>query len=376
MIKNATRNRRRSVLTVCSVAASLCLLGVLMAIYHAFFFSPPTPEQARRLITRNRISLTNIMPISYRQKIEQVPGVEAVTVNQWFGGVYKEPKNFFARMATEPEHFHKLFPEYKMVEGSIEDWRRDRTGCVIGRDLATRFNLKLGDRMTLVGDIFPVTMEFTIRGIYDYPQDNESMFFTLEYLFESLPGERQDFAGMFSILTDKAENTTRISKAIDELFRNSPVQTRTETEKAFQLGFLSMLGNVKMFLLSICAALTFTILLVTANTMAMSVRERIREIGVLKTLGYTNEAILGIVLGEAAVLSLIGGVVGYLMAQALTFVVRQAPGFIVELKLLTIVPSVAVALLAAAVVIGVGSALVPAWTASRTNILDALRHTG
>ncbi|MEJ7605494.1 MAG: FtsX-like permease family protein [Bryobacteraceae bacterium] len=376
MVKNALRNRRRSVLTICSVAASLCLLGVLMAIYHAFFFGEPTPEQALRLITRNRISLTNTMPISYRQKIQQVPGVREVLVMQWFGGTYKEPKNMFARFAIEPERFFTLYSEYLVPAEQKQAFIRERTACMLGKDVAAKYNLKIGDRITLVGDIFPVTMEFTVRAIYDYASDNETMYFHLDYLFESLSINRRDFAGTFAILGDSVGNVPVIAKAVDALFENAPVQTRTESEKAFQLGFISFLGNVKMFLLSICAAVTFTIVLVSANTMAMSVRERVREVGVLKTLGYTNGSILGIILGEAAVLSLIGGVIGCGLAYLLTYGVRQMPAFIAELKTLTIVPALAGLLLVTAVVIGLLSAFIPAWNASRTNILDSLRSSG
>jgi putative ABC transport system permease protein len=374
MVRNAVRNRRRSVLTVCSVGASLCLLGIMMALYHAFFLTPPTQLQALRLVTRNRISITNVMPMSYRQKIQQVPGVRAVTVMQWFGGTYKDPKNVFGRMAIEPEYFESVYPEYKIVEGSMEAFKKERMACIIGKDLAAKYNIKLGERMTLVGDIFPVTIDFVVRGIYDLPIDNESMYFNLQYLFENIT--ERDFAGLFVMQVDSPDNMTRISKEIDEMFRNSPVQTRTESEKAFQVGFLSFLGNVKAFLMSICAAVTFTILLVTANTMAMSVRERIREVGILKTLGYTSTDILTIVLGEAAVLSLIGGILGCGLAQLLTGAIRQMPGFIGEFKTLTILPPVGAALLLLAVVIGLASSFIPAWTASRTNILDSLRYTG
>jgi putative ABC transport system permease protein len=376
MVKNALRNRRRSVLTVCSVAASLCLLGVLMAIYHAFFHTPPTPEQALRLVTRNRISLANVMPVSYLQKIRQVPGVREVLVFQWFGGVYKEPKNMFARFGVEPDKFFTVYSEYRMPDDQKEAWKRERTACIIGSDLAKKYGLKIGDRMTLKGDIFPVTMEFIVRGIYDFAGDNESMFFHIQYLYETLGAKRGDFASTFILLADSADNVPKIAETIDDLFRNAPIQTRTESEKAFQLGFISFLGNVKVFLLSICAAVTFTILLVTANTMAMSVRERIREVGILKTLGYTNGAILGIVLGEAAFLSLIGGIVGWALAAGMTFVIRQGPGFFAELKTLVIPAPVAVLLLFIAVAIGVLSSFIPAWNASRTNILDSLRYNG
>jgi putative ABC transport system permease protein len=167
-----------------------------------------------------------------------------------------------------------------------------------------------------------------------------------------------------------------VSQQIDDMFRNAPIQTRTETEQAFQLGFLSFLGSVKVFLMSICAAVTFTILLVSANTMAMSVRERIREVGILKTLGFNNGAILGMILGEAAFLSLVGGIIGCLFANVLTYGVRQSPIMFTQLKTLTLVPSVAAIILVVGVGIGVLSSLIPAWNASRTNILDSLRYSG
>jgi len=374
--KNAMRNRRRSILTICSIGASLCLLGVMMAIYHAFFFTPPTPAQERRLVTRNRISLANVMPIAYREKIIRVPGVREVMAWQWFGGVYKEPKNMFARMAVEPERFFIVSPEYKLPVDEQKAFIADRAGCILGKETAEKFNLKVGDRVTLQGDIFPVKMDFTLRGIYDFPADNQAMFFNIKYLFESVNTRRRDFAGTFMVLMDNPADASRISKEIDDLFRNAPDQTRTETEKAFQLGFVSMLGNVKMFLLSVCAAVTFTVILVSANTMAMSVRERIREVGVLKTLGFTQGEILGIVLGEAAFLSFIGGLFGFGLALLLTGVIRQAPGFFAEFKTLTIVPPVAALLLVLAVFIGLIASLVPAWNASRTNIIDSLRYSG
>lgn len=376
ILKNGLRNRRRSILTICSVAASLCLLGVLMAIYHAFYFGQATPEQALRLVTRNRISLATVMPISYRQKILQVPGVREAMVMQWFGGVYKDPKNIFARFAIEPSRLFTLYPEYKTSEEEKKAFLRERSACMIGRAIADKYNIKLGDRVTLVGDIFPVTLELTTRAIYDAPENNASLYFNLDYLFESLSAGRRDFAGTFNILADSPDSVPRIAKEIDDQYRNAPIQTRTESEQAFQLGFISFLGNVKMFLLSICGAVTFTILLVSANTMAMSVRERVREVGVLKTLGFTNSSILGIILGEAAFLSLIGGVIGCLMASGLTYLVRQAPAFIIQLKTLTLEPSVAALILVVGVFIGVASSFIPAWNASRTPILDSLRYSG
>lgn len=377
--KNALRNKRRSILTICSIAASLCLLGVLLAMYHAFYFSDPPAAQARRLVTRNKVSLAVPMPIFYRQRIQQIPGVVTVGVSQWFGGVYKDErdqKNFFARFAAEPERLFTLYGEFRVPEPEKQAFIHDRTGCMLGKKLAERLNLKVGDRLTLVGDIFPGNYDFTVRAIYDADENNESMYFNLDYLFESLPAGRKDFAGTFTILADTVDDVPRIAKAIDEMFANSTAQTKTESERAFQLSFVSFLGNVKMFLLSICAAVTFTILLVSGNTMAMSVRERIREVGVLKTLGFTPRAIMGIIVSEAAFISLIGGAIGCGLAWLMCWVVRQAPAFLMELKTLTIVPPVAAACLFIALAIGVVSSMLPAWNASRTSILDALRYSG
>ena len=376
IVKNGLRNKRRSLLTIASVAISLCLLGLLGAIYHAFYFSEATPEQALRLVTRNKISLATVMPLSYQQKIQSVPGVREVMVQQWFGGVYKEPKNLFARFGVEPERFFTVFSEFHVPEDQKKAFIQQRSACVIGRALADRFGFKLGDRITLVGDIFPLTLELTVRAIYDSAQNNEALFFNIHYLYDGLPVGRRDFAGSYYILVDKPESVSPVSQQIDEMFRNSTIQTRTETEQAFQLGFLSFLGNVKVFLMSICAAVTFTILLVSANTMAMSVRERIREVGILKTLGFNNGAILGMILGEAAFLSLVGGIIGCLFANVLTYGVRKSPILFTQLKTLTLVPSVAALILIIGIFIGVLSSLIPAWNASRTNILDSLRYSG
>jgi putative ABC transport system permease protein len=376
VVKNSLRNRRRSILTILSIAASICLLGVLLAIYQMFYFRDAAPEQALRLITMNRISLANPLPISYRERIKQVPGVREVMVTQWFGGTYKDARdmrNFFARFAIEPEKIFGMYPEYRIPEDQKKAFLEGRTACVVGRPLAERLGFKLGDRITLVGDIFPVTLELTLRGIYDAPRDNENMFFHLEYLRESLPLERRDQVGSFVILAESAPAVPEVSKAVDAMFRNSPQQTKTDTERAFELSFLSYLGNVKAFLLSICGALTFTILLVSANTMAMSVRERIREIGILKTLGYTPAAILGIILGESVVIALIGGALGLLLAAGICGLIARSPTLFADMKSLAVNPPVALIGLTLAAFIGVVSCLAPAWSASRRPIVEALR---
>lgn len=371
--KNCLRNPRRTLLTLASVALSMCLLGVLFALYYAFYYAEERPEQALRLVTRNRVSLAVPMPIAYRSKIAQLPGVREVMAQQWFGGVYKDPKNMFARFAAEPDKLFRIYTEYRVPEDQQRAFQRERNACMIGKGLAEKYNLKLGDRIMIEGDIFPVTLDLVVRAINQSDIDKDVLFFNIEYLFELLGPRRRDLTGAFVILADSPENVPRIAKAIDDMFRNSPVQTRTETEKQFALSFLAFLGNVKLILLSICAAVTFTILLVTANTMAMSTRERTKEVGVLKTLGFSRGQILSLILGEAALISFIGGVLGWLLANGLAALVLRAPALFEQLQTLSISAPVTALLLAIAMLVGILSSLIPALNASRIEIVDSLR---
>lgn len=378
IFRNSLRNRRRSLLTIVSIAASLCLLGLLIAIYRNFYFLEATPDQALRLITRHRVSLANTLPLSYLPRIKQVPGVKEALIFQWFGGVYKDardPANFFARFATEAEKFATVNPEYALSDGERQAFIKEPSACIVGRKTAARHNLKVGDRVTIIGDIFPVTMELTVRGIYSGPVDNESLFFHFKYLNESLNGALRDQASTYTIRMERPEDANAISKTIDEMFRNSPAQTKTETEQAFGLSFLSFLGDVKLILFSICAAVTFTILLVTGNTMAMSVRERVREVGIMKTLGFTNGAVLWILVSEAIVIALIGGALGIALAGGLCAVIRGFPSTFADFSRLSVTPIVAATCLLVAGMIGLVSSFIPAWGASRRPITEALKFS-
>jgi putative ABC transport system permease protein len=378
VLKNSWRNRRRTTLTILSISISLALLGTMMAVYYAFYLSDVPPSQALRLVVRNRISLAVPMPEYYVAKIRQIPGVREAASSQWFGGVYKdqrETKNMFARFAIDPDKIFVIRGEMQAPEDQKQAFIRERTACMVGRPLAEKLVLHLGDRVLIKGDLFPVNLELTVRAIYDAPENNEVLYFHRKYLEEALGGARQGQVGMFTILADSAEAVPRIAKAIDDEFLNSPIQTKTESERAFALSFVAFLGNVKMILLSICGAVTFTILLVSANTIAMSVRERVREVGVLKTLGYTRGIILSIILGEAVSISLLGGALGLALASLLCGVVRHGPAFSDDLKRLSIHPPVAVACLMVAASIGLLSAFIPAWNASRISIVEALRST-
>ncbi|MBL8295052.1 MAG: ABC transporter permease, partial [Bryobacterales bacterium] len=320
IFKNSVRNRRRSLLTILSIAASLCLLGVLAAIYFVFYHSEPTADQALRLIVRNRISLANPLPISYMAQIKQVAGVREAMIFQWFGGTYKDNRdtaNFFARFGVEGEKLTTVYPEYRLPAEERQAFLRERTACLVGRKTATRLGFKVGDKIQLKGDIFPVNLDLTVRGIYDSEKDNENLLFHFEYLNEAIPKGRRDQVANFVIRMERPEDAASIAKQVDDLFRNATNQTKTETEQAFTLSFLAFLGNVKAFLFAICGAVTFTILLVSGNTMAMSVRERVREVGILKTLGFTPGTILFLLVGEAVAIALAGGALGLLLAYGI-----------------------------------------------------------
>ncbi len=375
ILRNSLRNRLRSTLTILSFAASLCLMGLLAALTNALFLREATPEQALRLIVRNRISLANPLQRSYQDKIRHAPGVKEVMIFQWFGGTYKDnrdPKNMFARFAVEPLRLFTVYPEYRIAEDQKKAFQQDRTGCIVGRKTAERHGMKIGDRISLVGDIFAVTLELTVRGFYDSPRDNENLYFHYEYLNESLKNMR-DVVSTFVILGESPEAVAAIPKAVDGMFRNATLQTKTETERSFELSFLGFLGNVKLFMGVIFGAVTFAILLVSANTMAMAVRERIREVGILKTLGFTRGSILGMILGESVVISLIGGVIGLGLANLICAALHTLPSSFLNMPDIKIPPLLGLVCLAIAAVIGVLSSVGPAWSASQKPIVEALR---
>jgi putative ABC transport system permease protein len=375
--KNAFRNKRRSILTVASIGVSLLLLTFMMTLWQGFYIDKGSAESARRLVTRHRVSLTFNLPGFYREKIRSIPGVVAVVPNSWFGGLYRDnkPENFFANFATDPDEFLKVYSEIEIPPDQAAAWQRDRAGVIVNDGLANKYGWKIGDRIVLQGTIYPVNPELTIRGIFRAPSSPQMVYFNAKYVEEAV-----DFfkgrAGTFDILAGSPEDVSKIAGAVDDMFRNSPEPTKTESEKAFGLSFINMLGNVKAFILTICLAVVFTTLLVSANTMAMSIRERTREVAVLKTLGFERRTILGLFVGEAISLSLAGGVLGASTAWLLVWLARQSPQmglFLGRTKVTA--ETLGVALLAAALV-GFLSAVVPSYQASRIAIVDGLRHIG
>jgi putative ABC transport system permease protein len=373
--KNSFRNRRRSILTVLSIGFSLLLLTLMMTIWRGFFVDKGTADSALRLVTRHKVSLAFTMPGFYRQKIQAIPGVVAVVPLNWFGGVYKDDKsgNFFAQFGTDPDQFFDVYKDFKIDPDQLAAWKHDRQGAVVDAELAKKYNWKIGQKIVITGQIFPINLELNIRGIFTAPQSTSSLYYNQKYVEEGV-SYLKDQSGMYTTLADNSDDASRISSTIDGMFHNSPQPTTTEDEKGFQRGFLAMLGNVKAFLLSISLAVVFATLLVSANTMAMSIRERTREVAVLKTLGFTRNSILALFIGEAVVIALIGGIFGSLTAFVLGNAAAHNVGGMGNALAVKVGTMVFACVVAAFV--GFLSAAVPAYYASKIGIVEGLRHIG
>jgi len=373
--KNAFRNKRRSILTVLSIAFSLLLLTFMMTLWHAFALDEGSTESAQRLVVRHRVSLTFTLPTYYREKIRAIPGVVAVVPLTWFQGIYKDQTSgtFFARFATDPDELLKVYHDMQMPDDQVKAWQRDRQGVIVDDTLAKNYGWKLGDRISLQGDIYPVNIELNVRGIFHSNPDNKSIYFNSKYVEEGLPSFK-GHAGTFGILADSPGDVSKVAIAVDEMFHNSPQPTKTETDKAFMLDFLTMLGNVKAFILLICSAVVFATLLVSANTMAMTIRERTREVAVLKALGFTSSRVLSLFVSEAVGLSVAGGLVGACLGELLVY----GFGRVVQLTFFPLRMTLAIWALAVLTsgIVGLLSAAFPSYHASQLDIVDGLRHIG
>jgi len=308
--------------------------------------------------------------------VRAIPGVVHVSPWNWFGGVYKDqkPENMFAQFGVDPGEIFDILKEDKVAPDQLEAFQRDRAGAAVSRNLANKYGWKLGDKVIIQGTIYPIKAELNIRAIYDTDNPFDALFFSTEYVNQALP-RVQGRIGTLYTLVDSPDHMTGVAKAIDDMFENSPQPTKTETEKAFGLSFVAQLGNVKLFILSICGAVVFAILLVSGNTMAMTIRERTREVAVLKTLGFTRGTILSLYVGEAVTISLLGGLLGATAATLLLIAATHMPNgtFFTGFKVNT--PTYLMALAVAALV-GFVSAVFPSYNASRRNIVDGLRHIG
>jgi len=373
--KSTFRNKRRSLLTVASIAFSLLLLSIMLSVWRSFYIDKGAPDSALRIMTRHKVSLANFLPIYYREKIRSVPGVVHVVPMTWFGGKYKDdkPENFFAQFATDSDEYFEVAADKVMPADQLADWKRDRAGCVADEQLVKKHNWKIGDHIILQGSIFPANLDLTLRGIYTIDPPNSALYFHAKYLEESVSWFK-DTAGFYFTRVDTAEHMPIAAHAIDDMFHGTPVPTKSESEQAFKLDFINTLGSVKAFILGICGAVLFTTLLVCANTMAMSIRERTREVAVLRTLGFTRGSILQLLLGESIAISLIGGLCGVTLATAaIMFMARPGIGLPVSMHM---TPATALFVTCVAFLVGLVSGLIPSYRASKLGIVDALRYIG
>jgi putative ABC transport system permease protein len=402
LLKHLRRNWVRTTSTVIAMGVCIFLFCTLQSVL-AEIGALLEGTSANRLVTRHSVSLVFELPLAYKGRIEGLEGVRRVSISSWFGGslpAKKEGKseeddtssttdwsNFFPNMAVEPEPFLAMFPEYELTPEEHQAFRQNLRGCVIGRKLADKFDWKVGDTFFLESFIPPYrkpdgAFEFVVSGVFDADEarhpgtDTNMMLFNYKYLYEAT-GQRLG-AGTYYVEIEDPDKAGEVSQRIDSLFENSDAQTRTETEKAFAAGFIAMAGNLALLLNGIGLAVIFTILLVTANTMSMAVRERRTEIAVLKTLGFKGGQVMGLVVAEALLIGLLGGVLGVGGSKAILWTLTHAPGVSsaltgIGLSELTLRPFVAALGFVTALLLGFLSGLIPAVGAYRARITDMLR---
>jgi putative ABC transport system permease protein len=373
---NLFRKKVRLLLTIGSFAVALFLFAFLSVVKDAFGRGADVAG-ADRLVIINRVSIIQPLPLSYRDKILRIQGVKAITHNNWFGGVYQEEKNFFPQFVIDVENQRTVIPELIVPDDQWANFVKDRQGAIAGASLAKRFGWKIGDRIPIKNALFggAATWDFNLDGIYHgkRPQDDESQFwFQWDYFEERMPQSFKGNAGWYVLKLDQPDDAPRVAKAIDDMFANSPYETKTETESAFAAGWVKQFGNIEFLILSIGAVVFFTLLLVTGNTMAISVRERTAELAVLKAIGFTDRSVLFFVLSEALLIALFGGLIGLALAIfAVPLIATALNGLLPNLILsYTILASG----LAFALIVGAASGLLPGIGAMRMRVVDALRR--
>ncbi len=367
------RHKRRTFLTVSSIAIALFLFCTLRTVMTSFDAALRASADTR-LVVRHAASLVFPLPLSYRDRLSQIEGITGVSFGNWFGGIYKDPKNNFAQFAVEVPTFVKLFPEVEMPADQVSAWLAERTSCVVGETIAAKYGWKLGDVIPIQGTIYPGDYRFTVRGIYKGKTadvDENTLFFHWDYLNEAMPAGRKGLVGIYWLEIPNGDMAADVSGRVDALYANSSQPTKTETEKAFQASFISMMGNVSLLMTILGSAILFAILLVTINTMMMAARERNTEIAVLKTLGFSDSLVLRLVGAEAILVSLVGGIVGcvaaWLIFQRADFTAGgMFPNF-------TVMPQTVGLGIVIAIAMGLVSGLVPALQAGRLRIATALR---
>ena len=379
VFKNVFRAKLRSLLTITGLVIAIVAFGLLQTVVDAWF-AGANASSANRMITRNAISLVFPMPTYYRERMRSIEGVKSISLLNWFGGIYKEPRNFFPQFAVDHENFFEMYPEFLMPAEQLLAFKRDRQGAAVGRRLADEFGWKIGDTIPIRGTIFPGTWNFTLRAIFDGKDETtitRQFYFHWDYINEYLKQKfpkRGDQIGTFVVEVKDPSRVADIGRAIDAEFKNSLAETLTETEKAFQLGFVAQSEAIVVAIRIVSFVVIFIIMAVVANTMAMTARERLAEYATLKALGFSPAFVAALIFGEAMMLSLIGAGIGIL----LSIPVAKAFGIATQavFAVFKISPSTFGLQLACALAVGFVAALVPSWRSARIKIVDGLRHVG
>lgn len=380
IFKNLFRHWLRSVLTIASLAVAMFLLCVLQSLVVALDAGVRSAS-SDRLIVQSAVSLFVSMPESYQSKIKAIDGVEESIKFQWFGGFYQDPSNFFAQFAVDADRMLDVYDEMQLIEGERADFVSQRTSCLIGRGLAEKYGFELGDTIPIIGALFPrldgTPWGFQVAGIYRSTSSNvdeNTLYFHFDYLRESLEGggaSGPEGVGVFVLKTAPGVDQVPIMSTVDELFENGPQRVQTTTEAEFQAQFVSMVGNIPLFVSSIGGGVTLAVLLAVLNTMLMAAREQRRDVGVLKALGFTDLRCASMLMGESLLLVLLGGGLGILLARASSGPMKTVLG--------TMFPGYEVGqgvmLGVAALTLGIGllAGIVPSWSARRLEVVDALR---
>jgi putative ABC transport system permease protein len=376
ILANLFRKKIRLLLTIGSFAVALFLVAFLGVVRDAFNRGADVAG-ADRLITVNRTSIINTIPLSYQDRILRIPGVKCITHDNWFGGVYQDEKNFFPQFVIDPQNQRQVYPELVVPDDQWNLFLKDRQGAIVGARTMQRFGWKIGDRIPIKTTLYGLgstSWEFNIDGVYHgkRPQDDETQFwFQWDYFEERVPEAVKGQIGWYVLRVDNPDHSPRIAKAIDQEFLNSPNETKTETESAWAAGWVKQFGNIQFLIVTIGSVVFFTLLLVTGNTMAISVRERTSEFAVLKAIGFPDRAILGFVIGESLVIALVG-CLGLLLAVVVVPVLGRSMAGMLPTLLLP--PYVLVFGLVVALLVGVLSAILPGLGAMRLRVVDALRR--
>ena len=372
IIKNALRNKRRALLSILSVAVSLFLLVTLLTLLREFTLPPEDVGASLRVVVRNKVSLASPLPARQLTTLDRIPGIAAVTPFSYFGGKYRDEEfTVFAQFAVDPERFTNVFVEAKLDAPQMDRWINNRLACLVGSDTMERYKLKVGDRMKLSSTIYPVDVDLEIAAVYSGTLDDRNVFFHHKLLDEMM--DNPGTVGTWWLRVESAEIAPRVIDTINRSFANTSAEVRAETERAFQLSFVSMWGNIRVIIGAICSVVVFTLLLVSTSTMSMAVRERFRELAVLKALGFRRRELFAFVLAESFGLALLGAVIGAGGAWAFFHgidIQKISGGIFIYFE---VTPRILGTAFAVATLLGIVSSLAPTIAVARTSVVQGLK---